>query len=84
MVLLNIFNQNILLIAETLAIVIGSMLMGILLSYLHWGSIKKKVTRLSNSLDLERDQAEDLKSQLKQLQAIKGQLQSQTLCRLVC
>ena len=77
MVVLEIFSADILLIAETLAIVIGSMLMGILLSYLHWGGIKKKVINLSNSLDLEREQGEELKNQLKQLQAIKGQLQSQ-------
>jgi len=74
---LNIFSDDVLLIAETLAIVIGSMLMGILLSYLTWGDIKKKVRELTNSLDLEREQAEELKNQLKQLTAIKGQLQSE-------
>ena len=74
---LTIFSTDLLLVAETLAIVVGSMLMGILLSYLHWGSLKKKVTQVTNSLDLEREQAEELKIQLKQLSAIKGQLQSE-------
>ncbi len=74
---LNIFSDDVLLIAETLAIVIGSMLMGILLSYLNLGGLKKKVTGLTNSLELEREQTEELKNQLKQLSAIKGQLQSE-------
>jgi predicted flap endonuclease-1-like 5' DNA nuclease len=74
---LNIFNEDILLIAETLAIVIGSMLMGILLSYFHWSGFKKRVIELTNSLDLEREQAEELKNQLRQLTAVKGQLQNQ-------
>lgn len=77
MYFLNIYSENFLLIAETLAIVVGSMLMGILLSYLHWGSFRKQVKKLSNSLDLERDQAEEYKSQLKIQQAIKGQLQNE-------
>ncbi len=74
---LDIFNDNIILVAETLAILIGSMLMGILLSYLYWGSLKKQVTKLSNNLDLERDSAIDLKDQIKQLTTIKGLLQSE-------
>jgi len=74
---LNIFGGNFLLVAETLAIVVGSMLMGILLSYFYWGDLQKKVTKLSNSLDLERDQAIDLKDQLQQLTTIKGLLQSE-------
>lgn len=74
---LDIFSDHLLLVAETLAIVVGSMLMGILLSYLQWGILKKKVTQLTNSLDLEREQAEELKTQVKQLSAIKGKLQSE-------
>ncbi|MEP6645814.1 MAG: helix-hairpin-helix domain-containing protein [Saprospiraceae bacterium] len=77
MCFLTIFSDNFLVIAETLAIVIGSMLMGILLSYLHWGHLKKQVRKLSNSLDLERDQAEDLKIQIKIQNAIKGQMQNE-------
>ncbi|MGB3079869.1 MAG: helix-hairpin-helix domain-containing protein [Saprospiraceae bacterium] len=77
MYFLDIFSDNFLVVAETLAIVVGSMLMGILLSYFYWGSFRKQVKKLSNSLDLERDQAEELKSQLKIQQAIKGQLQNE-------
>ncbi len=77
MYLLDIFSDNFLVLAETLAIVVGSMLMGILLSYFYWGTFRKQVKKLSNSLDLERDQAEELKSQLKIQQAIKGQLQNE-------
>ncbi|HZV72019.1 MAG TPA: hypothetical protein VFG10_20925 [Saprospiraceae bacterium] len=77
MYLLDIFSNDFVIIAETLAIVVGSMLMGILLSYLQWGMFRKQVTKLSNTLDLERDQAEELKSQLKIQIAIKGQLQNE-------
>jgi len=75
--LLNIFNEDILLVAETLAIVVGSMLMGILLSHIYWSGFRKKVTELTNSLDLEREQSEELRNQIRQLNAIKGQLQIQ-------
>lgn len=77
MYLLDIFSVNFLVIAETLAIVVGSMLMGILLSYFYWGSFRSQVKKLSNSLDLEREQAEELKSQIKIQQAVKGQLQNE-------
>ncbi|MEO6132910.1 MAG: hypothetical protein ABIQ02_13755 [Saprospiraceae bacterium] len=77
MYLLTIFSEDFLLVAETLAIVIGSMLMGILLAYLQWGHLKKHVKKLSNNLDLERDQAEELRNQLKIQNAVKGQLQNE-------
>lgn len=77
MYLLDIFSEHFLVVAETLAIVVGSMLMGILLSYFYWGSFRKQVKKLSNTLDLERDQAEELKSQLKIQQSVKGQLQNE-------
>ena len=77
MYLLDIFSNDFVIVAETLAIVVGSMLMGILLSYLQWGMLRSQVAKLSNTLDLEREQAEELKSQLKIQNAIKGQLQNE-------
>jgi len=77
MVWLDIFNNNLLLVAETLAIVIGSILMGILLSYLYWSGLKRKVSDATNDLAQEREQTEDLKVQLKQQAIIKQQLQTE-------
>ncbi len=76
--LLNIFdNQTLALIAETGAIVIGSVLMGILLGFLHWGEYKKKSIKLSKSLDLERDQAIQNKEKMDDLEAIRNHLQAE-------
>ncbi len=76
--LLNIFdNQTLELIAETGAIVIGSLLMGILLGYLYWGEFKKKSIKLSKSLDLERDQALQNKEKMEDLEATRNHLQAE-------
>ena len=76
--LLNIFdNQTLELIAETGAIVIGSVLMGILLGYLYWGEYKKKTIKLNKSLDLERDQALQNKEKMDDLEAIRNHLQTE-------
>ena len=76
MLLLDIFSADLLLVAETLAIVIGSMLMGILLSYLFMGGLKKKIAELSNTLEEEREREDELKNQLRILTNVKAQLQS--------
>ena len=77
MFLIDIFSDDLLLVAETLAIVIGSMLMGILLSYLFMGGLKNRIAELSNSLEEEREKEEELKNQLRILTNTKAQLQSE-------
>lgn len=78
MTFLNIFsNPTLHIIAEFLAIVIGSMLLGILLSYLHWGEFKKKAIKLGKNLDLERDQALQLKEKISDLEAIAAYVQNE-------
>lgn len=67
-------NTTLHIISETGAIVIGSMLMGILLGYLYWGEYKKKSIKLSRTLDLERDQALQQKEKYDDLEAIRQHL----------
>lgn len=75
---LNIFdNQSVLMAAEMLVIVIGSMLMGILLSYLYWGGMRKKVDALASTLHEEIQQGEELRGQVKLVSQIRMQLQSE-------
>ena len=72
---LNILDNEVLhLVAETAAIVIGSILMGILLGYLYWGAYKKRVSQLNNKIDFERNQVTDLNIQLNQLTSIRNHL----------
>ncbi len=72
---LNVFDNQVLhLVAETSAIVIGSMLMGILLAYLHWGTFRKKVDQLNNKLDFERNQVAELNIQLNEVSSIRSHL----------
>jgi len=78
MVLLSILDNEVLhLVAETSAIVIGSILMGILLGYLYWGNFKKKTAQLTNKLDFERDLVFDLRNQVKQITNIRDHLASE-------
>lgn len=73
-----IFDNPILhLVAETLVIVVGSMLLGILLAYFHWGGYKKEVAAMNNRLDFEKNQVTDLIDQVKQLTAIRAHLTSE-------
>lgn len=78
MTLLSILDNEVLhLVAETSVIVIGSILMGILLGYIYWGSFKKKTEQLTNKLDFERDLVFDLRNQLKQVTNIRDHLASE-------
>ncbi len=65
---LNIFtNETLLLVAETLLIVTGSMLVGILLSHMYWGGMKKKISGLESLLESERQQNLQWRQQLEAL-----------------
>ncbi len=78
MIWLNIVgNATLVLVAETLVIVIGSMLMGILLSYLLMGSVKKEAAALQSDLAEEKQQSENLRSQLKELMHIQEHLKEE-------
>ena len=75
---LSIFNNPLLhALAETLAIVVGSVLLGIWLGWLAWGEYKKKSIKYSKSLDLERDQSLQLKEHLNDLEGIRDHLQQE-------
>lgn len=77
MLWLNILNNaNLLLLAEILVIIIGSMLLGILLNYLSSAGIRNKVFELTASLELEKKQAEELREQITQISQIRTDLQS--------
>lgn len=77
MLWLNILNnETVLLIAETLFIVIGSMLLGILLSYLYGAGNKNKLEELSASLEQEKQQTLELREQVKQFNQLRAQQQS--------
>lgn len=67
-------NETLHMIAEVAVIVIGSLLIGILLGYLYWGSLKKEVVRTKNKLDLERDHSTELTNQLQYVSSIRDQL----------
>ena len=70
-------NQSLHVIAEVGAIVIGSVLLGILFGYLHWGEFVKKSIKLGKNLDLERDQAIQLKEKMNDLELINDQLRTE-------
>lgn len=68
MLWLNILNnENLLLAAETLIIVIGSMLLGILLSYLTGSGSRQKLAELDTALEEEKKQTESLREQVLQI-----------------
>ena len=78
MIWLNIIgNTTLLMIAETLVIVIGSMLMGILLSYLIMGGVKKQVAELQAEVENEKQHAESLREQAKELIGIQDHLKNE-------
>ena len=78
MTLLTILDNNVLhLVAETLAIVIGSLLMGILLAYLYWGGYKRRTVELTNKLDFERNKVFEVNAELDQLTSIRNNLVSE-------
>jgi predicted flap endonuclease-1-like 5' DNA nuclease len=78
MLLLNILNnENLVLAAETLIIVIGSMLLGILLSYLNAGGTRAKLTELADLLEEEKKQNEDLREQVRDISQVRAQLQAE-------
>lgn len=80
MFLLNLFDSETLhIVAETFAIVIGSILMGILFAYLHWGSYKRKASQLNNKLDFERIQAAELNNQINEISSIRNHLASEII-----
>lgn len=78
MVWLNIFsNETFLLVAETLIIVIGSMLLGILLCYINSWGLKSKFTDLRAAIDEEQKQSAALRDQVQDLTQIRAQLQEE-------
>jgi predicted flap endonuclease-1-like 5' DNA nuclease/uncharacterized membrane-anchored protein YhcB (DUF1043 family) len=78
MIWLNIVeNTTMLLVAETLVIVIGSMLMGILLSYLINGNSKKEAESLQEELAGEKKQSDELREQMNELVNIREHLKNE-------
>jgi predicted flap endonuclease-1-like 5' DNA nuclease len=76
MFLLNILeNETFLLVAETLFIVVGSMLLGILLAYLNSGGLKSKLADLTLALEEEKKQSEELREQVRQISQVRSELQ---------
>ena len=76
MVWLNIFtNESLILAAETLVIVLGSMLLGILLAYLNSGGIKTKLADLELALEEEKKQNASLRDQVSQTAHDRADLQ---------
>lgn len=70
-------NESILLLAETLLIVTGSMLLGILLSYLYTGSFKSKLSEALVLLETEQKQSAELREQVVQLSHVRADLQTE-------
>src|SRR5690349_10945061 len=76
--LLNILdNETFLIAAETLFIVTGSMLLGILLAYFYWGGSKTIAAELSSSLEQEKKDSEELRDQIREISDLRSQLQSE-------
>jgi predicted flap endonuclease-1-like 5' DNA nuclease len=68
-------NETFLLVAETLFIVVGSMLLGILLAYLNSGGLKSKLADLMLALEEEKKRSEELKDQVRQISQVRSELQ---------
>lgn len=78
MIWLTIFgNESLLVLAETLIIIIGSMLLGILLSYFFWGRYKEEVVELQVIVDEEKRKQEDLRDQISELIHVREQLKNE-------
>ena len=76
--LLNILdNETFLIAAETLFIVTGSMLLGILLAYYYWGGNKSIVADLSSTLEQEKKNNEELRDQVRDITDLRSELQSE-------
>lgn len=76
MLWLNILNnETFLLIAETLFIVVGSMLLGILLYSINAGGLKSKLADLSLALEEEKKTSADLRDQVSQISEVRAELQ---------
>lgn len=75
MILLSIFNnETFLLVAETLIIVIGSMLLGILLCYINSWGLKSKYQALNQAIEEERQRTADVVNRLSEVQKQKSSL----------
>lgn len=75
---LNIFNNvTFLLVAETLIIVIGSMLLGILLCYINSWGLKRKFNDLILAMDEERKRTVDVVDKLSEVIAVKSALETE-------
>jgi predicted flap endonuclease-1-like 5' DNA nuclease len=70
-------NETLLIAAQMLLIVTGSMLIGILLSYMHWGQARSKAQDLTLSLEEEKRRVEELRQQIILLTGTQDQLQSE-------
>lgn len=78
MIWLTIFgNEGLLVLAETLIIIIGSMLLGILLSHFFWGRYKEEVEELQGIIDEEKRKQEDLRDQIAELVHVREQLKNE-------
>ncbi len=75
MILLSIFNnETFLLVAETLIIVIGSMLLGILLCYINSWGLKSKYQALDQAMEEERQRTAEVVNRLSEVQKQKSAL----------
>ncbi len=78
MLWLSIFNnETFLLAAETLIIVIGSMLLGILLSYINSWGLKEKYSDLNLAIEQEQEQSKEVLSKLSKLTSEKMALENE-------
>ena len=78
MILLSFFgNESLLVLAETLIIITGSMLLGILLAYFSWGKYKQEKTDLQAIVDEEKRKQEDLRDQIAELLHEREQLKNE-------
>ena len=70
-------NEALLVLAETLVIIVGSMLLGILLSYFHWGGERKEKEELASVLTEEKRKEEDLRDQVTELMHAREHLKTE-------
>jgi predicted flap endonuclease-1-like 5' DNA nuclease len=78
MIWLNIIgNITLLLVAETLVIVVGSMLMGVLLSYVMTGNVKKQVSDLQVEVEEEKRKTEEIRNQIEELIQLREHLKDE-------
>ena len=64
-------------VAETSIIVIGSLLMGIFLAYLHWSGYKKRMHEIDAELKAEKEQLAELHNQITHLNQQRDQLSNE-------